>query len=64
MSDGNFNRALLPSTPYRSGIKMGQQQTIAKAREALRQALEQAEPPLSLEQREAIAKHFERALRG
>ena len=31
MSDGNFNRALLPSTPYRSGVKMGQQQMRARA---------------------------------
>ena len=23
MSDGNFNRALLPHTPYESGLKMG-----------------------------------------
>lgn len=26
MSDGNFNRALLPSTPYASGIKAGRAQ--------------------------------------
>lgn len=59
MSDGNFNRALLPSTPYRSGVRMGQQQTKAKAIESLRLALEQAEPPLSEEQTDAIVKNFE-----
>ena len=59
MSDGNFNRALLPSTPYRSGVRMGQQQTKAKAIESLRLALEQAEPPLSEEQKDAITKSFE-----
>ena len=59
MSDGNFNRALLPSTPYRSGFKMGQQQTKTKAINALRNALEKAEPPLSVEQKEAIIKSFE-----
>ena len=59
MSDGNFNRALLPATPYRSGVRMGQQQAKTKAIEALRLALEQAEPPLSVEQKEAIIKSFE-----
>jgi hypothetical protein len=62
MSDGNFNRALLPSTPYRSGFKMGQQQIKAKAIHALRVALEKAEPSLSVEQKEAIAKSFESVL--
>ena len=60
MSDGNFNRALLPSTPYRSGIRMGQQQTKTKAINVLHQALEQAEPPLSPEQKESIARYFEK----
>ena len=59
MSDGNFNRALLPSTPYRSGVRMGQQQTKVKAIESLRLALEQAEPSLSEEQKDAITKSFE-----
>lgn len=62
MSDGNFNRALLPSTPYRSGIKMGRQQAIAKAKEELRLALEQAQPPLTLEQKVSITLHFEKRL--
>ena len=59
MSDGNFNRALLPSTPYRSGVRMGQQQTKAKAIEALRLAIEQTKPPLSQEQRDLITANFE-----
>ncbi|MBO7119073.1 MAG: hypothetical protein J6W03_01985 [Bacteroidaceae bacterium] len=63
MSDGNFNRALLPSTPYRSGVKMGQQQTKAKAIEALKIALEKAEPTLSDEQKDAIQAGFEQELR-
>lgn len=63
MSDGNFNRALLPSTPYRSGVRMGQQQTKAKATEALRLALEQAMPPLTDEQKKAIIRNFEKELR-
>jgi len=63
MSDGNFNRALLPSTPYRSGVRMGQQQTKAKAIDVLHQAMDQAEPPLSQEQKETISKYFEKELR-
>lgn len=63
MSDGNFNRALLPSTPYRSGVRMGQQQAKIKAVEALRLALEQAEPSLTTEQKDAIFKCFEKELR-
>jgi len=62
MSDGNFNRALLPSTPYRSGVRMGQQQTKAKAAEALRLALDNAQPPLSSEQKETIIQYFEKEL--
>lgn len=38
---------------------MGQQQTKAKAISVLRQALEQAEPPLTAEQKEAIARYFD-----
>ena len=38
---------------------MGQQQTQAKAIESLRLALEQAEPSLSEEQKDAITKSFE-----
>jgi len=63
MSDGNFNRALLPSTPYRSGVRMGQQQAKTKAIEALRLALEQVEPSLSSEQKDAIFNCFEKELR-
>lgn len=61
MSDGNFNRALLPSTPYRSGLKMGQQQAKVKAVKALQLALEKAD--LTQEQKETIAANFEEELR-
>ena len=42
---------------------MGQQQAKTKAIEALRLALEQAEPSLSSEQKDAIFKCFEKELR-
>lgn len=54
MSDGNFNRALLPSTPYRSGVKMGQQQMKAKTIELLKQTLAEHLPTLSPEEADAI----------
>ncbi len=41
---------------------MGQQQTKAKAISALQLALEKTEPPLSVEQKEAIIKSFESIL--
>ena len=50
MSDGNFNRALLPSTPYRSGIKMGQQQLRAKADKVLPQMLKEKFPTITDEE--------------
>ncbi|MBQ4229177.1 MAG: hypothetical protein II675_05230 [Bacteroidaceae bacterium] len=61
MGDGNFNRALLPSTPYRSGVKMGQQQAKVKAIKALQLALEKAD--LTQEKKEIIAANFEKELR-
>ena len=62
MSDGNFNRALLPSTPYRSGVRMGQQQAKMKAINVLHQALEQAQPPLTPKQKEMVAEYFEKEM--
>ena len=47
MSDGNFNRALLPSTPYRSGLKMGWQQTRGKAIEVFQELIKEKFPALS-----------------
>lgn len=59
MSDGNFNRALLPPTPYGSGVRMGQQQTKSKAIKALHSALDNIVPPLSQKLRDAITANFE-----
>ena len=63
MSDGNFNRALLPPTPYASGVRMGSQQTKAKALNALLRALEQAVPPLSEEQKESVVGCFKEMMK-
>ncbi len=58
MSDGNFNRALLPSTPYASGVKMGKQQMRAKAIAALTETLANLMPELSEARRKEIEKDF------
>ena len=50
MSDGNFNRALLPSTPYRSGVKMGQQQMRARAIEVFKAVVREKFPDLTDEE--------------
>lgn len=62
MSDGNFNRALLPSTPYASGIKMGRQQMKAKAADALRDVLKEKFPTLSDEELQDILNAFRQKL--
>jgi hypothetical protein len=58
MSDGNFNRALLPSTPYRSGMKMAQQQMRSKALMAFRNILKEKFPTLSDEELIVLEKDF------
>ena len=40
MSDGNFNRNLLPYTPYLSGMKAGKSMARMKALEAFRTYLQ------------------------
>jgi len=47
MSDGNFNRALLPSTPYASGVKTGKAQERVIAERAFEQWLRAEMPTLS-----------------
>ena len=62
MSDGNFNRALLPSTPYRSGMKMGQQQMRGKAIEAFRNLIKERFPELKEEELQELIEEFRRRL--
>ena len=62
MSDGNFNRALLPSTPYRSGMKMGGQQMRGKAIEAFRNLIKERFPELKEEERQELIEEFRRRL--
>lgn len=61
MSDGNFNRALLPSTPYRSGVKMGYQQAKTQAASILDNLLQEHCPEWTGEQRQAFIERFKSA---
>ena len=58
MSDGNFNRALLPSTPYASGVKMGKQQMKAKAVSVFQNTIKEKFPTLSDEELQNIVSAF------
>lgn len=62
MSDGNFNRALLPSTPYRSGMKMGGQQMRGKAIEAFRNLIKERFPEMKEEELQELIEAFRRRL--
>ena len=62
MSDGNFNRALLPSTPYRSGIKMGQQQLRATADTVLPQMLKEKFPTITDEELQNFMTEFRKRM--
>ena len=64
MSDGNFNRALLPSTPYRSGMKMGAQIMQKHAREAFAIVMERNFPQMSTQDRTYLEAEFIEELRG
>lgn len=62
MSDGNFNRALLPHTPYHSGLQVGRMQMRLRAEEALRAILANRFPTLSPEEQAAILQDFKAQL--
>lgn len=47
MSDGNFNRSLLPHTPYHSGMQTGKAMMRMQALEAFRNYLQEMHPQLS-----------------
>ena len=63
MSDGNFNRALLPHTPYASGLKMGRAQMRKRAVEGLRVLLSERCGELGADVREALVEDFAELLR-
>lgn len=58
MSDGNFNRALLPHTPYQSGMKMGKAMARNAAIEAFKEYLRMQHTSLDEEEIRLAAASF------
>lgn len=56
MSDGNYNRNLLPYRDYQSGLRAGRAQTMSRAISLLEELL--ADISLSVEQREQLLQSF------
>lgn len=57
MSDGNFNRSLLPHTPYQSGLQAGKSMGRMHAIEAFKDFLTKCYPELTDNQ---FAEHIDR----
>ena len=58
MSDGNFNRALLPHTPYASGLKAGKAMARMWAMEAFEEWLQTAQPEQNADERRKLVESF------
>lgn len=63
MSDGNFNRALLPKGELSAGLRAGRAQMRARAEGALCQLLSERFPHLSDAERESLHARFLALLR-
>ena len=63
MSDGNFNRQLLPKTELSSGIRAGKAQMRVKAEHAFNEVINTFLNNESEERKEAIQKRFMELLR-
>jgi hypothetical protein len=64
MSDGNFNRALLPKNELSAGIRAGKAQMRAKAEQAFMETIIHFLPNLSAEERREMKEEFMNHLRG
>ena len=62
MSDGNFNRSLLPHTPYHSGLQTGKQMARMKALEAFHDYLVASHEGWSEEQIKAETEVYKQIL--
>lgn len=58
MSDGNFNRSLLPANSYQSGVRAGQTQMRIKAINVLSELLSGHFPDLPEEKRDDLIQSF------
>lgn len=63
MSDGNFNRALLPGHELSAGIRAGKAQMRTKAQQAFEQTIREFFPDTSREQMTQMQEHFNNELR-
>ena len=61
MSDGRFNRALLPHREYQSGLKVGRAMQRQQCAEALDEALSETVTP---EEAVRIKEHYEERLKA
>lgn len=64
MSDGNFNRQLLPKTELSSGLRAGKAMMRAKAEEAFDATIKQFFPMESQSKIDEIKSHFMQMLRN
>lgn len=62
MSDGNFNRSLLPHTPYQSGLQAGKSMTRMHALNVFRNILQEHFPSLSEDQLTNLTNQFRTSL--
>ncbi len=58
MSDGNFNRSLLPSTPYRSGWNAGERRAQMKAIETFKILIKEKFPTMTDEELKSLSEEF------
>lgn len=58
MSDGNFNRALLPKNELSAGIRVGKAQMRAKAEKSIKEVIDQYFPDTPTETKESAIKEF------
>lgn len=62
MSDGNYNRSLLPANSYQSGVRAGQAQMRVKAISAFTELLYNHIPNLPEEKRDDLTRRFREKL--
>ncbi len=62
MSDGHFNRSLLPRTDYQSGYRAGQAASRRQAEAVFRHVVQTELSHLSPEEQEAVCRSFKEGL--
>ena len=63
MSDGNFNRQLLPKNELPAGLRAGKAQMRTRAEQAFAEVIKEAFPTLSDEERNRLHDRFMQKLR-